>query len=414
MNPSNTMNEKITILDLANVLANKHSMEKKDAEQFIKGMFELVEEALSTEKYVKVKGLGVFKLTDVESRESINVNTGERIEIQGHTKISFTPDNSIKELINKPFSHFETVILNEGVELEETNEESQTPTISESSDTTDIIEKVVEESTIDIQQTTIEIIDTKTEEEVIAAEKEEAVVVTEATDTPEYKVEESSSDTYIETSEVIDDELKNDEKGEFEIDESIDEPNEQAMANNEEIISETSVNEEGETPQEQEEEEKTNKSLILITILLILIIIGGAYWLFGSSDSDEESPTIENTEVSIENTDSPIDNISTQPEQVKTEPDIQEVKSNKEDNIASVISDEKVASIGDTLDYRIVGTKTTHILQSGETIIKVALKYYGAKNYWPYIAKHNEKTIKNANNVPKGTKLLIPELVPKK
>ena len=414
MNPSNTMNEKITIQDLANVLANKHSMEKKDAEQFIKGMFELVEEALSTEKYVKVKGLGVFKLTDVESRESINVNTGERIEIQGHTKISFTPDNSIKELINKPFSHFETVILNEGVELEETNEESQTPTISESSDTTDIIEKVVEESTFDIQQTTIEIIDTKTEEEVIAAEKEEAVVVTEVTDTPEYKVEESSSDTYIETSDVIDDELKNDEKGEFEIDESIDEPNEQAMANNEEIISETSVNEEGETPQEQEEEEKTNKSLILITILLILIIIGGAYWLFGSSDSDEESPTIENTEVSILNTDSPIDNISTQPEQVKTEPDIQKVKSNKEDNVASVISDEKVASIGDTLDYRIVGTKTTHILQSGETIIKVALKYYGAKNYWPYIAKHNEKTIKNANNVPKGTKLLIPELAPKK
>ena len=414
MTPSNTMNEKITIQDLANVLANKHSMEKKDAEQFIKGMFELVEEALSTEKYVKVKGLGVFKLTDVESRESINVNTGERIEIQGHTKISFTPDNSIKELINKPFSHFETVILNEGVELEETNEESQAPTISESSETTDIIEKVVEESTIDIQQTTIEIIDTKTEEEVIAAEKEEAVVVTEATDTPEYKVEESSSDTYIETSDVIDDELKNDEKGEFEIDESIDEPNEQAMANNEEIISETSVNEEGETPQEQEKEEKTNKSLILITILLILIIIGGAYWLFGSSDSDEESPTIENTEVSILNTDSPIDNISTQPEQVKTKPDIQEVKSNKEDNIASVISDEKVASIGDTLDYRIVGTKTTHILQSGETIIKVALKYYGAKNYWPYIAKHNEKTIKNANNVSKGTKLLIPELVPKK
>ena len=414
MNPSNTMNEKITIQDLANVLANKHSMEKKDAEQFIKGMFELVEEALSTEKYVKVKGLGVFKLTDVESRESINVNTGERIEIQGHTKISFTPDNSIKELINKPFSHFETVILNEGVELEETNEESQTPTISESSETTDIREKVVEESTFDIQQTTIEIIDTKTEEEVIAEEKEEAVVVTEATDTPEYMVEESSSDTSIETSDVIDDEPNNDEKGEFEIDESIDEPNEQAMANNEEIISETSVNEEGETPQEQEEEEKTNKSLILITILLILIIIGGAYWLFGTSDSDEESPTIENTEVSIENTDSPIDNISTQPEQVKTEPDIQEVKSNKEDNIASVISDEKVASIGDTLDYRIVGTKTTHILQSGETIIKVALKYYGAKNYWPYIAKHNEKTIKNANNVPKGTKLLIPELAPKK
>lgn len=68
-------------------------------------MFELIEEALVTEKYVKVKGLGTFKLTEVESRESVNVNTGERIEIQGHTKISFTPDSSMKDLINKPFAH---------------------------------------------------------------------------------------------------------------------------------------------------------------------------------------------------------------------------------------------------------------------------------------------------------------------
>ena len=60
-------------------------------------MFELIEEALVTEKYVKVKGLGTFKLTEVESRESVNVNTGERIEIQGHTKISFTPDSSMKD-----------------------------------------------------------------------------------------------------------------------------------------------------------------------------------------------------------------------------------------------------------------------------------------------------------------------------
>lgn len=86
-------------------------------------MFELIEEALATEKYVKVKGLGTFKLTEVESRESVNVNTGERIEIQGHTKISFTPDSSMKDLINKPFAHFETVILNENTKLEDTETE---------------------------------------------------------------------------------------------------------------------------------------------------------------------------------------------------------------------------------------------------------------------------------------------------
>ena len=117
------MSEKVTIQDIIELLAEKHSMTKKDAEIFVKGMFELIEEALATEKYVKVKGLGTFKLTEVESRESVNVNTGERIEIQGHTKISFTPDSSMKDLINKPFAHFETVILNENTKLEDTETE---------------------------------------------------------------------------------------------------------------------------------------------------------------------------------------------------------------------------------------------------------------------------------------------------
>ena len=117
------MSEKVTIQDIIELLAEKHSMTKKDAEIFVKGMFELIEEALVTEKYVKVKGLGTFKLTEVESRESVNVNTGERIEIQGHTKISFTPDSSMKDLINKPFAHFETVILNENTKLEDTETE---------------------------------------------------------------------------------------------------------------------------------------------------------------------------------------------------------------------------------------------------------------------------------------------------
>lgn len=406
MNSSNTMNEKITIQDLANVLANKHGMEKKDAELFIKGVFELVEEALAIEKYVKVKGLGIFKLTDVESRESINVNTGERIEIQGHTKISFTPDNSIKELINKPFSHFETVILNDGVELEETNEELQAPTIIESAETTDLKEEEVEESTIELPENTDVAIETKIDEDIIEE------VVTEAIDAHEYLVEELSSDTSKEASEDIQEVPKNDEKEEIDIVENIDEPIEQYSPNNEETLSEESVNEQKETL--QEEKEKTSKGLIFITILLILIIIGGAYWLFGASDTNEESTIIETSDLSIENTDSIIDNTSPLSEKVETISDIQEVKLNKKDNDAPMIYNEKVASIGDTLDYKIVGTKTTHILQSGETIIKVALKYYGAKNYWPYIAKHNEKIIKDANNVSKGTKLLIPELAPKK
>ena len=117
------MNERLTIQDLTDLLASKHSMTKKDAEAFVKEFFLLIEEALENEKYVKIKGLGTFKLIEVDNRESVNVNTGERFQIKGHTKVSFTPDTNLRDIINKPFAHFETVVLNDNTILEDTPEE---------------------------------------------------------------------------------------------------------------------------------------------------------------------------------------------------------------------------------------------------------------------------------------------------
>lgn len=114
------MNEKVNIQNLIELLVEKHRITPKEAEEFVKTFFAVIEEGLEQDKYVKIKGLGTFKLIGVESRGSIDVNTGERIEIQGHTKVSFTPDSALKELINRPFGHFETVILNENTVLEDT------------------------------------------------------------------------------------------------------------------------------------------------------------------------------------------------------------------------------------------------------------------------------------------------------
>lgn len=107
------------ITDLALFLANKHGMKQKDAEKFISQMFDLLSEVLDEEKQVKVKGLGTFKVTSVKDRASVNVNTGERIIIEGRDKISFTPDASMKNLVNKPFAQFETVVLKDGVDFGE-------------------------------------------------------------------------------------------------------------------------------------------------------------------------------------------------------------------------------------------------------------------------------------------------------
>ena len=107
------------IKDLARFLVEKHGVKLADAELFISLMTEIINEGVHRERQVKIKGLGTFKLTSVSSRESIDVNTGERIVIEGRDKLSFAPDNAMKELVNQPFSQFETVVVNDGVELED-------------------------------------------------------------------------------------------------------------------------------------------------------------------------------------------------------------------------------------------------------------------------------------------------------
>ena len=111
---------KIYIQDLAPYLAEKGGMSTKDAELFVQSMFDIIQETLHREGHVKVKGLGTFKIIAVEPRESVNIHTGERVLIEGHNKITFVPDGVMKEQVNKPFSLFETVILNEGVEFNDT------------------------------------------------------------------------------------------------------------------------------------------------------------------------------------------------------------------------------------------------------------------------------------------------------
>ena len=110
------MDKKVLLQDLSEALAQRKGLSKKDAEQFVRTVFETIEQYLEADKIVKIKGLGTFKLVAVDSRESVDVNTGERITIKGYTKISFVPDAQLRDQINKPFAHFETVTLNEGVD----------------------------------------------------------------------------------------------------------------------------------------------------------------------------------------------------------------------------------------------------------------------------------------------------------
>ena len=123
---------KLTIQEIAAVLQQKNNFDKQEANNFVATMFQIIQERLETDGIVKVKGFGTFKLVDVEARESVSVRTGERVVINGHAKVTFTPDATMKELVNRPFSQFETVVLNDGVEFPDLEEpEEEQPVVEE-------------------------------------------------------------------------------------------------------------------------------------------------------------------------------------------------------------------------------------------------------------------------------------------
>ena len=382
------MNERITLQDIVNLLCEKQGIAPKDAETFVRAMFDLIEEALTNEKYVKIKGLGTFKLTEVNSRESVHVNTGERIEIQGHSKVSFTPDTSMKELINKPFSHFETVVLNEGVELEDTVVEvAETMVATEEPvvETPAIEEPIMEEAAVEEPTVEETIVEAPVAEEPIVEEAitEEAIVEETIIETTEAETSEQAAEEEPATEEVTTEkEIKEEE-----------EP--------------TSIVEKEETPTPfvpQDEEKKSSRILWAIIVVLVLIILFGFYWLFmRPSTSTEITPSVPVQEKTV--TPTPVEE-EKQPED--TLEIVQYVKLPAEE-----LRNERVPSLADTLDYQIIGTKEEYTLQKGETIIRASVKYFGSKKYWPYIVKHNMDVLKDPDNIPAGAHIKIPVLTPK-
>ena len=425
------MNEKITLQDIVNLLCEKQGISPKEAETFVRAMFDLIEEALANEKYVKIKGLGTFKLTEVNSRESVHVNTGERIEIQGHSKVSFTPDTSMKELINKPFSHFETVVLNEGVELEDTIVENETPEATEITETVVAIEESVMAPIEDVTPTEEPVIDepiieTPTTEEPIHEElvAEEVIVeevVVEESIIEQPNMEESNQEepeTIVEESHleadapIIEESIIEEVESQNPVEETIIETTEIETPEAKEETEEEkpiSIEEKEEAPacllNPQDEEKNSYRILWGVIIALVLIILFGCYWLFMRPDTsnNEAVPTTSIPEEVVEP-------ILVEEEQAEDTLEIvQYVKLSSEE-----LRNERVPSLADTLDYQIIGTKEEYTLQKGETIIRASVKFFGTKKYWPYIVKHNMDTLKDPDNIPAGAHIKIPVLTPKK
>ena len=387
------MNEKINLQDIVNLFSQKQGIGKKEADLIVRTMFDLIEEALKTENYVKIKGFGTFKLTEVDARESVNVNTGERFEIQGHSKISFTPDTTMKDLINKPFAHFETVILNDGVELEDTPTEI----------VADVPEAVVEMPTATEEPTIEEVSMPEVSEKPIVAEEpmvmEEKPMETEETPVVEETVEEIVKEE--ETAEPIAEEPTIAEPVVEE--ETITEPVTESIPEEKPvIIEEKPLVAETKT---ETKEKNINRILWGVIVVLVLIILFGAYWMFLRPTDASEAPSMPPVQ-----------------EEVVIPTPVTEEETTKEDTLKTVqfielseeeLRKERVPSLADTLEYQIIGTETEYTLKNGETIIRASVKFFGTKKYWPYIVKHNMDILPNPDNIPAGVQLKIPKLVEK-
>ena len=416
------MNERLTIQDLTDLLAAKHSMTKKDAEAFVKEFFLLIEQALESENTVKIKGLGTFKLIDVDSRESVNVNTGERFQIKGHTKVSFSPDANLRDTINKPFAHFETVVLNENTVLEDTPiEETEEEESGEEVIPTDIPESIEPQSQPKEEEKE-EMSLTEIQPIVEPRSIEPQSVVVEPKTVPVEKKE------IITAEEIIEQELlRANLKPESTIVRSQEGKSEMAKGAE---VAQTAIQP---TPQknipDSSVKEKSPVPYLITIIILVLLLCGGVV-LFNyypdlfSSSSDKNaldmppvttqpvkpevqlSDTIEQDSVKDIKPETPKTSITPTPVVPQKKEAVTPAKTENKD-----IRQQPSTSVYlDSASYKITGTKTKYTVKEGETLTRVSLRFYGTKAMWPYIVKHNPDVIKNPNNVPYGTTIKIPEL----
>lgn len=415
---------KISLQELAEFMtAADETLDKKTCEAFARTLFEVVEEALLSDKFVKVKGFGTFKLVAVSDRESVNINTGERFQIEGHTKVSFIPDNTLKEEINRPFAHFETIDLSDETEqaeldaidaaaaeeaLENEEVEETVEEVAEEMPATEPAEEVVEEEVKEevpeevLKEEPVEEAEEPMEEPV--ATEPQTIVTAEKKEEEPAKAEEPAADTTLESEKGPEPEAEEQEEAPTALPVSY-EYTEQA-------------------PRRPFNWWKAIGVFFFVLALMLLSYFAGYYRLLcpciiglpewtepqpvqpaakvqpaktapakpQSAPAETTAPKISENPLNTENPE--------QPEPRKSKPAKPDPAPRKQQSAPAEVAP---APQADTT----VATQP-HTVARGETLYSIARKYYGSDKYVNVIIRHNR--IKNPNNIEKGTTLQIPIL----
>ena len=465
------MNNKLTIQELATLLSVKSGKDVYETERFIREFITVVSEGLFSDKMVKVKGLGTFKIVLVEDRESIHVNTGERILIPAHYKCSFLPDNELKELVNRPFSIFETTEIGDAASFQDmemaddsdeddvdfdlesdANEDGEDLSLPKSSVTESringLLDKEITEEladpedlpeihspeealTVDKQPNgQIDTVDSPVSddspEEVSEPYNEETIEMENPKEEDTIEVEDSinmdetlseeidespEADLASEVVDTIPDSQANELMPELESSSQVDSPDKEKeqTENREEIIRAKLASLSAKDPvafvAPEAKPKKRRKHGHTATKTFFYIIVGGLlvtasvalFFYFQSLEVRNAVPImIESVSAIPTETPAPTDSVFDESDSIP---------SNEKDSVPEVVSEPQ-----GTMQTEQVKTKymDTVVIQTGDRLTLISLKYYGHKIFWVYLYLANKESIPNPNSVAIGTQIHIP------
>lgn len=446
------MNNKVTFPELVEQVAQYANTSKRMSELFLKELFATISQLLIDGESVKVKGIGTFKLTEVSPRKSVDVNTGEEIEIPGHKKLSFAPDKDMAEAINQPFMHFETEILDDDVTDDQlaaidagvpTEAPAEAATAEEETDDTAATEAPAAEAPVAAEEEVVmppvfvapveepESEEAETEAEAPVEPSEEVSAEEEAP--AEVPVQEPADEPEEET--VSEEEAEIEEEAEpepvTEVEPSaVAEPEDEAEGA--EVEGEPEAEAEGEMVSEELADERvgqeidkrriTRRSLLegfvvgVVTTLIVTLFAYRLYLMKGyeATPADEE-PFVEHVSTDsvatpeqalAENSDAAdADKQKTDEEQKKAEED--KKKAEEEKKKAEEEKQKAEAAKSTTAN---VAAGTTDTIKPGTNLYRMSRKHYGSDKFWVYIYEENKAKYPNPNTIPVGAVLHIPQL----
>ena len=376
--------DKFTVQQLADILIRKNRLSENEAQAFVCAIFDVIKEGLEADRQVKIKGFGTFKIIDVDPRESVNVNTGERVLIGGHQKITFTPDSVMKEMVNRPFSQFETVILNDGVDFSDVEKEEPAPEAEN-------IQKTEKENTM-------------SEKEVEPEPEEETISEPEVIITPEPEESEIPEPEESANPEQIKEATHEPEKEEID-----QEPEEEATPEPEDELS------------YEEESEHHYTAHIIGAIACLILIAAAAYggYMFGVEEGRHQERLAQIAEQS-KCLDKQKEEITAYKAKADTTAVTEKAKKDSTAKKAETVQNTETADFSTyamrdprvrTGAYVIVGTDKVVTAREGQTISNIAQTHLGP-GMSCYVEVFNEM---NGNDpLKEGTKVKIPKLRHKK